>query len=166
MKTYYKYIFLLLLTFLSFSSIALADMVYPSLYVPMGMIRYYIVILNFIISIIFVKIITNETSKTKIISISIILVLLLTLAGFLIIPITGLVAELAFIWLNTPTFGLISWCIEYFAIVLVYSVIDSIVFKTTCELPFKKTFLKTLLYNMITIGLAVIEVSMINDYSM
>ena len=155
------YLILLTAIFIGFTY-ANANMIWPGVYIAQGVVKYYIIILNFIISILFVKKISNETSKKSIILTSLILIVLLSLAGTIVIPICGLVGELIFSVFNIRTFGLISWLINYSFAVAFYALVDSVVFKLILESSIKKTYLSLFGYNMITIGLAIIEILVIH----
>jgi len=143
-------------------SLAYANMVWPGAYMVNGIIKYYIVIINAILTFAFVRIIAKEASIQKVILVSAILILLLTVLGIFAIPICGLLAELVFVAFNIPTFSLLSWMIEYVACVLFYTLLDIAILQLVLKLHDKKTILLLLMYNLLVIGLAIVEILIIH----
>ncbi len=149
-------------TILLAQSLAYANMIWPGAYMVNGIIKYYIVIINAILTFVFVRIIARDASFKKVILVSAILILLLTVLGIFAIPICSLLAELVFVAFNIPTFSLLSWTIEYLACVLFYTLLDVAILQLVLKLHDKKIILLLLLYNLLTIGLAIIEILVIH----
>lgn len=146
-------------------SFSYANMVWPSLYIVNGLVKYYVILLNFFITYLVLRIIVKDEPKSAILALSIVFTILISFAGIFVIPICGFIAEVIFSFLKFATFGPIGWLLEIITSVAFYALLDSSILKLAFKISTKKTYLPLFLYNLITIGLATIEVLLIHPQS-
>ena len=139
-------IFILLLFILSVSLPVYADIIWPSLYIAKGMLSIKIILLGLVIETLFVKyFIGLNWKKACLISFS--MNLITTAAGMILIPISGLGAELVFDFIfnaynkfGIGTFHWSHWLVSYFLVILLNTLIEGLFIKMSLKMNFKKVF--------------------------
>ena len=139
-----------------------ADIVWPSLYIAKGMLSIKVILAGFIIETLFVKYFAKTDWKKASIA-SAIMNVVTTLTGIILIPISGLGAELVFELVfkaydkfGIGTFHWSHWLASFFLIVLINTVIEGFIIKFILKLKFKQTFWWLFIANTISVLICII----------
>jgi len=148
--------FFILITILSILP-AQADIVWPSLYITKGMLSLRVIALGLIIELLFVKYFTKINWKKSFI-ITTLMNLITTLAGIILIPLSGLGSEFIFDFVfhaydkfGIGTFHWSHWLASYLLVILINTFIEGLFIKLTLKLKFKQIFWWLLIANAISV---------------
>lgn len=146
-----KKLSLLLLFIATFSTPAFADVVWPSLYIATGMVSLKVIIVGLLIELFFVKFFT-DTSWLKSAIVTFTMNLVSTLLGIILIPISGLFAEL----LPFNTFHWTHWLLSYLLAIVINTLLEGLIIKLILKLKFKNIILWLFAANAISILICVL----------
>lgn len=132
---------------------ASANMVWPSLYIEEGMLAWYVIVAGIVIEFLFTKIFAKQTWVKSAI-ISVVMNAVSTIAGLIMIPLSGIVAEIIMIPFGGGTFQPSHWVAAYIMAVLCNVFIEGLTVKLIFKLNFKKSFLWLLAANALSVGIA------------
>lgn len=147
-----------IMTILSILLLALpahADVVWPSLYISVGMLSIWVILIGLIIEILFVKFFT-DIKWLKVILATIFMNAVTCMLGIVLIPIEGLFAELVLI--GSKTFHWSHWALSYFLVILVNTLIEGLILKLILKLKFKKIFGWLFTANFISVMICMIYI--------
>ena len=133
-----KFLFALLFIIL-FSTPAFADVVWPSLYIAVGMLSVYVIIAGLLIEWLFVKYFT-DTNWLKAGLVAFGMNLITCLLGIILIPISGLLVEFIMYPVSPATFHWSHWLMSYLVIILMNTLIEGLVIKLALKQKFKSVF--------------------------
>ena len=146
------FLFLLLIVF---SAPAFADVVWPSLYIALGMISMKVIIVGLIVELFFVKFFT-DTRWLKACVVTFVMNLITCLLGIIITPISGLLLEFILYPVNKATFHWTHWFASYLAVIVINTLIEGLVVKLTLKKAYKKIFWWLFCANAISILICVL----------
>ena len=145
---------------------ARADVVWPSLYIVKGMLSLKVIILGLIAELLFVKYFTNLNWKKATI-VTILMNLITTILGILLIPLSGLGAELVFDFVfhaydkfGIGTFHWSHWLVSYVIVILINTFIEGMFIKLYLKLKFNRVFWWLMPANAISVFLCFISLIM------
>lgn len=136
---------------------AMADVVWPALYVARGMLSIKVIILGLIIELFFVKYFT-KVDWEQAAKVTILMNLITTIIGIIFIPISGLAAELVFDFafhaydkFGIGTFHWSHWLTTYFLVVIINTIIEGLFIKLILKIKFTKTLWWLLTANALSV---------------
>ena len=142
----------LLFWILLLSPPALADVVWPSLYIATGIASIKVIIIGLLIEIFFVKFFTDiRWLKAGIITV--IMNFITCLLGQVFIPISGLFVELI---PPHKTFHWSHWFLDYLLAIFINTIIEGFVIKFILKLKFKNIFIWLFIANAISILICIL----------
>ena len=134
-----------------------ADVVWPALYITKGMLSLKVIILGLITETIFVKYFAKVDWKKSAIT-SFLMNLITTVAGIVLIPLSGILSEIVFDFVfhaydkfGIGTFHWSHWLISYLLVILINTLIEGLFIKHHLRLEFKQTFWWLLAANGISV---------------
>lgn len=116
---------------------AIADVVWPSLYISAGMASIKVIITGLLIEIFFVKFFT-DTDWLKAGVITAVMNAITSILGIVLIPISGILLEFVMYPANPATFHWTHWVVSYLVIVIINTLIEGLVVKLTLKKAYKE----------------------------
>ena len=152
-----RFIAAMTLLFIALPTAASANIVWPSLYIVAGMMKWYIILAGLVIEVLFVKFVLKPT-WVKSIVMAVGMNVASAVLGMFFIPFTGLVAALLYGLMPFAggTFDWIVWGMSYILAVLSNVVIEGLFLKLVFKLEFKKNFRWILVANALSVILAIL----------
>lgn len=152
-----RFIAAMTLLFIALPTAASANIVWPSLYIVSGMMKWYIILAGLVIELLFVKFVLKPT-WVKSIVMAVGMNVASAVLGMFFIPFTGLVAALLYGLMPFAggTFDWIVWGMSYILAVLSNVVIEGLFLKLVFKLEFKKNFRWILVANALSVILAIL----------
>ncbi len=132
---------------------AYADVVWPSLYIVMGMLSIKVIIAGLLAELLFVKFFL-KINWLKACFITFVMNLITGLLGIILIPISGLLIEL--ITPFYPTFHWSHWLLSYFSVVLINTFVEGIIIKFSLKQSFKKIFCWLFIANTVSVLMCIL----------
>lgn len=134
-----RYGLVCLISFLLMPVCSSANMVWPSLYIAVGMRSWYVILTGLLIEVIFVKCFLKQ-SFLKSVLIAFIMNLASTVLGVVAIPLSGFIGEILMIPFDTGTFHPTHWLMSYIFAILSNVLIEGFAVKFVFKYNFKKMF--------------------------
>ncbi len=146
-----KIILSILLLEIMFTAPAFANIIWPSLYISTGIVSLKVIIVCLLVELFFVKFYTNIRWLNACI-VTFVMNLVSALLGIILIPVSGLFAEL----MPFNTFHWTHWLISYMFAIAINTTLEGFTVKLILKLKFKNTFLWLFIANAISILLCVL----------
>ena len=158
-STLRKCTLLLLFAFL-LNSTAHADIVWPSLYIAVGMKSIPVILAGLVVEILFVKYCT-KIKWLKAVAVAFLMNLVTSVIGLYTNTFSGLFLELILHYVfgyDSPTFNWDHWILHYTTIIFINTLIEGGVVRLTLKLKLKNTFWWLFLANTISVMLCAIYI--------
>ena len=162
-STLRKCTLLLLFAFL-LNSTAHADVVWPSLYIAVGMASLPVILAGLVVEIFFVKYFT-KIKWLKATAVAFLMNLVTSVIGLYTNTFSGLFLELILYYVfgyDSPTFNWDHWILHYTTIIFINTLIEGVVVRLTLKLKLKNTFWWLFLANTISVMLCAIYIHFVH----
>lgn len=143
-----KFLFTAILLLLPLT--AMANMIWPSIYIVDGYYSWYVILSGLIIETIAARFFLKLTWLNAFLTMFGVN-LISALLGLVLIPVSGIVVEVAMLPFGSPTFSIVNWVLDFTAVFVVNSIVEGLALKWIYKYPFKKNFRWLLAANAVSV---------------